>query len=174
MEVNSTRSTRSCRMGQGRAGQGRAGQGRAGQGTFSEKPNGFALIPFLASIMPSRQGVRLQTLTQGPPGSVMLHKGHTAVEAHCTTLKWWHLYSSTCEGACSAQLHCSLPGRQLPSCQAAENNGSGDLLGPARPPHSSRHLLSQCASWQMTGRGQQGRQYCWAFRSCPPAAVQAV
>lgn len=40
--------------------------------TFSEQPDGFALIALLACIMASRQGVGPQTLTQCPPCSVML------------------------------------------------------------------------------------------------------
>ena len=40
--------------------------------TFSEQPDGFAFIPFLAGVMASWQGVGPQTLTQRTPGSVVL------------------------------------------------------------------------------------------------------
>lgn len=42
--------------------------------TFSEHPEGVTVIALLAGIVPSRQAVWLQTLTQRSSGPVMLHK----------------------------------------------------------------------------------------------------
>lgn len=41
--------------------------------TFSEHPEGVTVIALLAGVVPSRQAIRLQTLTQRPSGPVMLH-----------------------------------------------------------------------------------------------------